>query len=376
MSTLIWGDRVLLPDHPTLVAAWVEIADGRIVATGEGDAPRTADLTVSDGRVLAPGYVDVHSHGGGGAAFGTSEARDVRTVLATHRAHGTTTMIASLVTTSIPELTAQVRLLAELVRTGELAGIHLEGPWLSPLYKGAHDASLLANPVPEVVANLLDAGQGAVRMITFAPERPRALESIRLAVERGCVVAVGHTAADIDQTEAAIDAGATGATHLFNAMPPMAHRAPGPVLALWANPGVWVELVCDGIHLDPRLIAWVMATVPGRTVLITDAMAAAGSVDGDYVLGGLPVEVRDGVARLAGQTTIAGSTLTLDRAVRVAVAAGVAVEQALRSATEHPAAYLSIPDVGRLAVGCYADLNVLSTALDVERTMRRGEWCD
>jgi len=374
MSTLVYSDRALLPGQSGLSPAWVEIDAGRIVATGAGAARGQADVVVDGGRVLTPGFVDVHSHGGGGAAFGTDDPRDVETVLATHRAHGTTTMIASLVTAPLGELARQVALLAEFVRDGRLAGIHLEGPWLSQQYKGAHEARLLADPTPEALAVLLDAGEGCVRMVTLAPERPGALDTVRTAVANGCVVAIGHTAADIDQATAAVDAGATGATHLFNAMPPMAHRAPGPVLALWHDPRVWVELICDGIHVDRRLIAWVMATAPERTVLVTDAMAAAGSGDGDYLLGDLPVEVRDGVARLAGQATIAGSTLTLDRAVRVAVAAGVPVEQALRSACEHPADYLSLLDVGRLAAGQRADLVVLTPELDVERVMWRGEW--
>ncbi len=374
MTMLLWGDRALLPGRDDLCEAWVEVDGERIVGVGQGAAPRTPDVVVNDGRVLAPGYVDVHSHGGGTAAFGTSDPRDVETVLATHRAHGTTTMVASLVTASLAELTRQVDLLADFVRDGRLAGVHLEGPWLSSQYKGAHDPALLCDPSPETVGALLKVGGGVVRMITFAPERAGAMASIRLAADHGCVAALGHTAADYATAVAAIDAGVTGATHLFNAMPPLLHRAPGPVLALWSAPQVWVELVCDGIHVNTNLISWVMETVPGRVVLVTDAMAAAGAADGDYLLGELPVEVRDGVARLAGQDTIAGSTLTLDRAVRVAVGAGVPLAQALRSATEHPADYLSLPDVGRFKVGSRADAVVLTPSLDVERVLWRGEW--
>ena len=188
------------------------------------------------------------------------------------------------------------------------------------------------------------------------------------------VVAIGHTDADFDISRAAIDAGARGATHLFNAMAPLRHRDPGPVLALWADPRVHLELIMDGVHVRPELVAFVMATEPHRVVLVTDAMAAAAGADGDYVLGELPVEVRDGVARIAGTDTIAGSTLTLDRAVRNCVAAGVPLAQAVRAATSVPADYLGLADVGRLATGKRADLAVLADDLTVMRVMQRGAW--
>ncbi|MCC6497253.1 MAG: amidohydrolase family protein, partial [Propionibacteriaceae bacterium] len=155
---------------------------------------------------------------------------------------------------------------------------------------------------------------------------------------------------------------------------PLRHRDPGPVLALWENPDVYLELIMDGVHVRPELVAFVMSTEPDRVVLVTDAMAAAGGADGDYVLGELPVEVRDGVARIAGTETIAGSTLTLDRAVRNCVAAGVPLARAVRSATALPADYLGLADVGRLAPGKRADLVVLDDDLQVTRVMRRGVW--
>jgi len=188
------------------------------------------------------------------------------------------------------------------------------------------------------------------------------------------MASVGHTAADDACARAAIAAGARGATHLFNAMPDLLHRAPGPSLPLWTARHVWVELVCDGVHVAADLVAHVMTSKPDRCVLITDAMAATGVGDGDYKLGALNVEVRGGVARLAGSTTIAGSTLTLDRAVRTAVGAGVPLELALQAATSHPADYIGLPGVGRLDKGCFADLVVLDEKLDVAKVMRRGEW--
>jgi len=369
---LISAERILFPDAEAPVAGHLEIVGGTFVAAAPGPAPRPADEHL-DGIVI-PGYVDVHSHGGGGASFVTEDAEEARTVLAAHRRHGVTTMVASLVTGTVDALTRQVATLAGLVEAGELAGVHLEGPWLALKYKGAHPPLLLSDPRPDIVAELLDAGRGAVRMVTLAPEREGALESIRLLASRGVVVAIGHTDADYDTSRTAIDAGARGATHLFNAMAPLRHRDPGPVLALWEDPRVHLELIMDGVHVRPELVAFVMATEPHRVVLVTDAMAAAGAEDGDYVLGELPVEVRDGVARIAGTETIAGSTLTLDRAVRNCVAAGVPLAQAVRAATAVPADYLRLADVGRLAAGKRADLVVLDDDLFVTRVMQHGAW--
>jgi len=213
-------------------------------------------------------------------------------------------------------------------------------------------------------------------MVTLAPEKPGGLAAIKWLAAQGVVAAVGHTDADDVCTRAAIAAGATGATHLFNGMPEMMHRTTGPVLPLWQSLEVWVELICDGAHAAIELDAFVMQTKPERCVLITDAMAAAGVGDGRYQLGGRDVEVRDGVARLVGHPTLAGSSLTLDRAVRNVVAAGVPVEVALRAATCQPADYIGLKRVGRLDVGCYADLVVFDDALSVIKVMYRGQWRD
>jgi len=352
-----------------LVEGWVEVGD-RVISWGEGFPPAAPDMTA---EYVSPGFIDVHCHGGGGANFGADPAQNA-TVVHTHAQHGTTSMVASLVTVSRDDLAEQVSVLSELVAKGLLAGIHLEGPWLSPLYKGAHPESLLLDPAIPDIDRLLDAGGAAVRMVTIAPEKPGAIDAIRHLCERGVMVAIGHTGADYDVTCEAIEAGARGTTHLFNAMPEILHRSPGPGLALWSDPRVWVELICDGIHVHPRLAAHVMATKPDHCVLITDAMAAGGSEDGDYRLGELPVEVRHGVAHIAGTPTIAGSTLTLDRAVRTAVGAGVDRTLALRAATSNPAQYLGLTHVGRIEPGFWADLVCLTEDLVPTRVMRHGEW--
>lgn len=360
---LYTGEAVLSP-------GWIEIEDGRVVRLGEGEPPAPAELT---SPWLAPGLVDVHCHGGGGASFDVATDEALSTGLSTHRTRGTTSTVASLVTASIPDLVRQVEHLAGWVERGELAGIHLEGPWLAPERKGAHDPALLTAPDPAVVEQVLRAGRGTIRMVTLAPELPHSQEATAVFLRYGVVVAVGHTAADYVTTKHAIEWGATGATHLFNAMPGLQHRAPGPVLALMRDPRVWLEIIADGIHLDAELAAWTLQTFAGRVVLITDAMAAAGFGDGDYLLGKLEVTVRDGVARLVRDGAIAGSTLILADAVRRCHALGVPAVDVLAAATVLPATYLGL-DAGRLEAGGFADVVALDAQLGVQRTLRHGEW--
>ncbi len=344
-SRVFTGHEVLTPGLLNVDAAGRVLSVESGPGLGEGPVVDLGDVT------LVPGLVDVHNHGGGGASF----ADDPEVAGTAHLATGTTTVVASLVTQSLDVLEAQVRRLAPLVAAGELAGIHLEGPWLAEAFKGAHPAERLRDPAASEVQRLLDAGGGAVRMVTIAVELPGALAAVRLLAGQGVVTALGHSDCTYQQAREAIEAGVTGATHLFNAMPPLHHRAPGPVLALLADQRVWCELIADGVHLHPDLVAWVMGRLPERVVLVTDAMAAAGQPDGDYKLGDLPVQVRGGVARMAGTDTIAGSTLTLAAAVRNAIEAGVPWPDAVRAATLNPARYLSLPGVGELVPGAWAD---------------------
>ncbi len=269
---------------------------------------------------VVPGFVDTHVHGGGGANFSAASAQETAAAVALHRRHGTTTLIASLVTAGPDELLSQVRSLAADVRAGLLAGIHLEGPWLSVHRCGAHEPALMRDPDPAEIDRVLAAGDGAVRMVTLAPERDGALAAIDRLTAAGVVAAVGHTEAGYAQTRAAIDAGATVGTHLFNAMRPIGQREPGPVIALMEDPRVTVELITDGVHIDPAIYRHVTRSVGAQRVsLITDAMAATGMTDGHYELGPLGVDVVDGVARVAGTDIIAGSTATMDQVFRFAV---------------------------------------------------------
>jgi N-acetylglucosamine-6-phosphate deacetylase len=256
-----------------------------------------------------------------------------------------------------------------------ILGAHLEGPFLSPDRPGTHPLSHLRNPDVALLDRLLDAG--VVTQMTLAPELPGGLGSVRLLAERGVIAAVGHTDAAHETTRRAVEAGATVATHLFNAMPPLLHRAPGPVAALLEDERVTVELINDGTHLHPAALRLAVARAgPDRVAFITDAMAAAGMGDGDYDLGPLRVAVRGGVARLAEGGRIAGSTLTLDAAFRRAVTVdGLPVERVVAATSAVPARLLGMDDrIGSLEVGKDADLVVLDEDFALTGVMRRGEW--
>lgn len=345
---------------------WVRVEDDLVAEVGQGPPPEPA----KEFDVLMPGFVDMHCHGGGGAAF-TDGAAAADTVLQAHLAHGTTSVMASLVTDTVGRLETQIAALAPLVADGSLLGVHLEGPWLSPRQRGAHDPSRLAEPEPDPVRRL---GRSPVRMVTLAPELSGAPEAIAALTQQGVVVALGHTDATSAQTVSGYDAGATVATHLFNGMRPFHHREPGPIWASLQH-APFLELIADGVHLHPGLLADVLTRYPERAVLITDAMAAAACTDGTYRLGPLSVTVVDGRATVSGSDRIAGSSLTMDAAVRHAVlAAGVPADVAVRAATVNPATALGLTDRGELAPGRRADVVALDAGLRVARVMSAGRW--
>ncbi|NJP66018.1 N-acetylglucosamine-6-phosphate deacetylase [Streptomyces spiramenti] len=370
--TVLTGARVVLPTG-VVEDGRVTVADGRIVTARPEDEP-THDLT---GHWVTPGFVDMHVHGGGGASFSAGTVEEARTVIGTHRAHGTTTMVASTVTGDLADLARQAGTLSELVEDGELAGLHFEGPFISAHRCGAHQPSLLRDPDPADVRKLVDAARGTASMVTLAPELPGGLESVALLRDLGVLAAVGHTDGDYDVVRRAVDAGASVATHLFNAMPPLAHRAPGPVAALLEDERVTVELIDDGTHLHPAALRLAFHRAGAdRVAFITDAMGAAGMGDGRYPLGPLEVDVTDGVARLVEGGAIAGSTLTLDRALRRAVTVdGIGVADAVRALAGTPARMLGVDDrVGSVEVGKDADLVVLDDGFRVVGVMRKGRW--
>ncbi|MCY0927438.1 N-acetylglucosamine-6-phosphate deacetylase [Streptomyces sp. H27-H1] len=371
-STVLSGASVVLPTGT--------VRGGRVIVEGErivGSAHEDAAVVDLSGHWIVPGFVDMHNHGGGGASFTSGTAEEVLKGVRTHREHGTTTLIASTVTGDLDELARRAGLLAELTQQGDIAGIHFEGPFINPCRKGAHKEDLLRDPDPAEVRKLIDASHGAARMFTLATELPGGLDSVRLLAEHGVIAAIGHTDSTYEQTLEAIDAGASVATHLYNAMPGLEHRAPGPIAALLEDERVTVELINDGTHLHPAMLELAFHHAGAhRVALITDAMDAAGFGDGIYHLGPLEVEVKQGVARLVEGGSIAGSTLTLDTAFKRSVTLDkLPVESVVQAISANPAKLIGVYDrVGSLEPGKYADLVVLDSAFDVKGVMRHGEW--
>ncbi|UUN27642.1 N-acetylglucosamine-6-phosphate deacetylase [Streptomyces sp. FIT100] len=373
------ADRMVLTGARVVLPTGV-VENGRVIVDGTriaGHAPVDAPGTDFSGHWLVPGFVDMHNHGGGGASFTSGSAQDVLTGVRTHLEHGTTTLVASTVTGDMDFLTHRAGFLSELVEQGDLAGIHFEGPFISPCRKGAHSEKLLRDPDPAEVRKLLDAARGTAKMVTLATELPGGIESVRLLAEHGVIAAIGHTDATYEQTVEAIEAGATVATHLFNAMPALGHRAPGPIAALLEDERITVELINDGTHLHPAALELAFHRAGARRVaFITDAMDAAGFGDGIYHLGPLEVEVKDGVARLVEGGSIAGSTLTLDTAFRRAATVDrLPVEDIVRAISANPARLLGVYDrVGSLEPGKDADMVVLDADFTLKGVMRKGAW--
>ncbi|MHC5262999.1 N-acetylglucosamine-6-phosphate deacetylase [Streptomyces sp. UC4497] len=371
-AKVLAGAKVVLPTGT--------VTDGRVIVDGRkivGSAPNDAETVDLTGHWVVPGFVDIHNHGGGGASFTSGAIDEILTGVRTHQQHGTTTIVASFVTGDMDFLVQRAGLLSELAEHGEIAGIHFEGPFISPCRKGAHDETLLRDPDPAEVRKLIDAARGQAKMVTLATELPGGIDSVRLLAEHGVVAAIGHTDATYEQTVQAIDAGATVATHLFNAMPPLGHRDPGPIAALLEDDRITVELINDGTHLHPAALELAFHHKGAeRVAFITDAMDAAGFGDGRYMLGPLEVEVKDSVARLVEGGSIAGSTLTLDRAFKRAVTVDkLPVEDVVRAISANPAQLLGMYDkVGSLEPGKDADLVVLDAEFEVKGVLRKGEW--
>ena len=356
--------------------AWVAVQDGRVAGMGTGDTwrelgPRAADD--AGDAWLTPGFIDIHGHGAGGAAYDDGPEA-IATARAVHRAHGTTRAVLSLVTASVDDLVTRVAMVSRLAaEDATILGSHLEGPFLDPHHKGAHTASLLRAPDAASLDRLIEAGADTIRQITLAPELPGGIDAVRRFAGAGVAVAIGHTDADQATAHAAFDAGATILTHAFNAMRGIHHRAPGPVIAALGDGRVTLEIVADGVHVHPDVIRLLTAGAPGRIALITDAMAAAGASDGEYSLGPLAVSVVDGVARLVDDGAIAGSTLTQDAAIRLMVhEVGMPLPDAVAAATSVPARAVGVDgSFGSLTPGHAADAVLLDDSLTVQRV-----WVD
>ena len=372
MSRVVLGAARVATPAVLHAPGWLVLEGTEVVDCGAGPMPGPG-VDLGD-RTLAPGFVDVHVHGGDGAQVhgdSTDEVADaVATLAAFHARHGTTALVATTVTDT-PE---QLRTAVAGVARSAVLGSHLEGPWLSPARRGAHDPALLRAPDVDELRALIDASEGTLRMVTVAPELPGADALVRAAVDAGVVVSVGHTDADLATVRRAFDLGARHVTHLFNGMPGLHHRDPGPVAAALEDPRVSVEVIADGRHVHPAVLGLVGRLLPDRLVAVTDATAATGLPPGTHRLGSRDVTVEDGRVTLADTPgTLAGSVLTLDRAVALLVReAGLPLPGALAAASLHPARTLGETTKGELRPGADADLVVLSPDLDVEVTVIGG----
>jgi len=373
VSTLFHSARKL-DAHGQVDDFWMLVDGDTVTSTGSGHGHPDAGARVDvGGHWLVPGFIDLHGHGGGGHAYDDGPEA-ILAALATHRAHGTTRSVISLVANPLAFMRESLGVIADLVELDPLVlGSHLEGPFLAPANRGAHNHDYLLEPSPYELEELIGAARGTLRQITIAPELPGAMEAIDVLVELEIAVGIGHTLADEALAHAAFDRGARILTHAFNAMPGIHHRAPGPVVAAFDDERVTLELILDGKHVHPSVAHLAFGAAPGRIALVTDAMAAAGSVDGDYRLGDLNVAVRDGLAMLRGTTTIAGSTLTQDAALRCAVnEARVSAQDAVTALTLSPARALGLDHRhGLLAPGYVADAVLLDHAWHVT-----GVWAD
>lgn len=372
-----------------VVAASVELDDAVVTVAGERIAgvQSTAEWVRAHpgteapefSGTLIPGLVDIHNHGGFGHRFDTTDPAQARAAAQYHHGHGSTTVLASIVTAPAEEMVAQVAALAGPAAEGVIAGIHAEGPFLSEVRCGAQDPRYLVDPDPALIERLLAAADGRLRVMTMAPERRGFDAAAKLLADNGVVIALGHSDADYADFRAALAPNGFGTlvTHLANGMPPLHHRTPGPVAAALvaaAAGGVVVELIGDGVHVAPGFGALAFATARDRVALITDAMQAAGLPDGQYRLGPQEVIVRDGVARIANGS-IAGGTSTLLSALRWAIQeCGVPFADAVRAATSTPAAAAGLDGVGDLRPGHSADVLVLDRDQGLRRILRRGQW--
>ena len=359
---IVSADRLVTAGHDG--PGWLELENGVVVARGPG---ARADAF---GTVI-PGFVDMHAHGALGHDVGSTDAAGLAAVIRYHAARGTTSLTASIATAPLPELDTAVAFLRPFVENGDLSGTHLEGPYLSPLRRGAHNPALLRAPALAEIRALVATGGATVRMITIAPELDGAEESIRWLAAQGIVAAVGHSDADAAVARAAFGWGATVVTHLFNGMRPLHHRDPGIVGVALADERVTVELILDGQHVAPEAAEIVRRSAPSRLALVSDSMSATGCGDGDYDLAGSAVRVSNGVATLVAGDSLAGSTATVSTGFGILHGLGTPLSEAVAITSTTPARALGLAEP--LAVGSRADLLVVDGGR-VARVMRRGEW--
>jgi N-acetylglucosamine-6-phosphate deacetylase len=349
----------------------IAFENGVITAIGPADAPADVD---AQGKYLVPGFVDIHTHGAMGEDFSDGKPDGLPVMARHYAAHGVTSFLATTMTLKEEVLTPAMHAIRDFQRPtdgAKCAGIHLEGPFLSYAKRGAQAAENLHKPDVALFNRLNEASGGIVKLVTVAPEEEGAIPFIR-AVSPICTVSLGHTAADYDTAMAAYQAGASHATHLYNGMPSLLHRAPGVIAAAFDS-GATVELICDGLHIHPAVIRVTRQLFGEKLVIISDSLRCAGMPDGQYELGGQPIEMKNGRATLLGSDTLAGSASNLLDEVRNVVSFGLPLEAAITAVTIAPAKAVRLDsEIGSLTVGKRADLVLLDHDLNLDSVYING----
>ncbi len=364
------GSRAAVPpDDPGLTTSpgYVLVRDGVIAEVGDGPPGRAPDLRLETG-VLVPGFVDLQVNGYYGVELADVRPDEWQLVASRLPETGTTAFMPTFITAPVSRLaralhdTPPAATAAAGPRRARILGVHLEGPFISPLRAGAHNKDWMSDPSPDAVAELLDAGDGILKVVTLAPELPGALAAIGHLTEAGVLVSAGHSDARAGQVAEAADAGARMVTHLFNAQRPLRHREPGLPGQALADARLTSGLIADGHHVAAQVCAIAFAAAPGRICLVTDAAACAGMPPGRYLLGGEPIELPagDGSPPVRADGTLAGSALRMDVAVTNMVRAGAGLPEAVAAATRIPADLIGRPELGRIAPGAQADLTWLA----------------
>ena len=371
LITATAGSRIAAPGYVTMTG-------GVVTAVGQGDPPRAPDVALPSG-VLLPGFVDLQVNGYFGEEFLTAGADGWARVATRLPQTGTTAFLPTFVTAPPGVLTAGLRAAAALIPAlpagARVLGVHVEGPFISPAWKGAHNEAWITEPSADAVAELLEAGRGVLRLVTLAPERRGGMAAVTALTEAGVLVSVGHSDATARQVAEAADHGARMVTHLFNAQRPMHHREPGVVGEALTDLRLTSGLIADMHHVNPQVCVLAFRAAPGRICAVTDAAACAGMPPGSYKLGGEPIELPpgDGEPPVRNDGTLAGSGLRMDAAVGNLVAAGIGLAEAVCAATRVPADLIGRPDLGRIAPGAAADVAWLGDDMRTRATWIGGE---
>jgi N-acetylglucosamine-6-phosphate deacetylase len=380
----ITGGAVVTPDK-VIEQGVVLCEEGRIKAigaSGEIEAEPGSQIINATGRVVTPGFIDTHFHGSGGDDVMANGAEGIRRIARALLKFGVTGFLATTIAARHEELmrTVEDAIAAEEKDSAnpegaEILGLHIEGPYINPKFKGAQPEWGIRDPNFDELNQLLDAAAGRIKIMTIAPELPGALEMIRMLKNAGVAPSVGHSEADYDTALAAIEAGATRATHLFNAMSGVHHRKPGLAAAVLNEPGICAEMICDGVHVNPHMVslAW-KAKGRDAITLVTDATAAQGVGDGVFTLGDFQIQVRGPLCTLMDGVTIAGSVLTMNRAIGNAIAyTGMSLIDAARTSALAPAEACGVSHrKGSIEIGKDADIAILNSDFTVSQAVRAG----